>query len=528
MTIFQNILILGESNSVIHNGWVAGFSSTLAGEVKVINESIGSTGIFNSIRVLSEYSSDSIDLVVLDSFINDSKFFIDDPILYRGLLRSVFSELSAKYSCSILYLCFGGVAPLCSKKRNLKNILIQESENFGVAFFDVNDFLVEFSLNKKVDFESTYSDDAHPIPMYSYGMGIVLHDFLMQSNLDKAKSFINYSGVFQVYSPGLDDECTKSPNFNCGKIKNSLVDLPVVSLNSATPRLRFKPREGMFPLGFFLNSATSKGVVKIEGSNFILKNIGYNNYKGEGIVVWARPFHNFIHPSEDGFYSLFPSFDLPYEQTEHCNSIDTYSIDSSLDLIHLIFVDFFKILGETSAEWSFSKVGSLHSDLLFYRYQSLNFFSMKNSIIRCLSNMKNLALYKSAKQSTLSAHSTYEGANGGCNGFISGRFGFHTNFELNPWWILDLGACIDLHFIVIYNRMDAASERANKLRVFISSNGESWTLIYMNEGRGLVGGYDNDSYNPLLISLPHRINAQFIKIDLPDEQVLHLDEVEVY
>ncbi len=89
MGIFNRILVIGESNSVMRNGWVSGFTSSNS-DFNVVNMSIGSTGIFNAIRIISDSSDQDFDLIVVDSFINDSTFFIADPLLYRRILKSVF------------------------------------------------------------------------------------------------------------------------------------------------------------------------------------------------------------------------------------------------------------------------------------------------------------------------------------------------------------------------------------------------------------------------------------------------------
>jgi hypothetical protein len=111
--IFDNVLIVGESNSVMRDGWVSGFSESLDG-VQLHNYSIGSTGIFNSIRVLTDANlfpklTETIDLIILDSFIQDSIFFRNEDLLYEKILNSVFKIWKENYSCPIVYLYFGNI-----------------------------------------------------------------------------------------------------------------------------------------------------------------------------------------------------------------------------------------------------------------------------------------------------------------------------------------------------------------------------------------------------------------------------------
>lgn len=71
-----------------------------------------------------------------------------------------------------------------------------------------------------------------------------------------------------------------------------------------------------------------------------------------------------------------------------------------------------------------------------------------------------------------------EGAAGAINGRKTGRFGFHTDVEDNPWWKVDLGALHVLDAIVVYNRLDAAQDRIRTLTICLSADGRSWTDVY--------------------------------------------------
>ena len=73
--------------------------------------------------------------------------------------------------------------------------------------------------------------------------------------------------------------------------------------------------------------------------------------------------------------------------------------------------------------------------------------------------------------------SSQEDAAGGCDGVKDGRWGFHTGGDKNPWWQVDLGKELPLGQVLIYNRCDDASERALRLAVLLSVDGESWTNV---------------------------------------------------
>jgi hypothetical protein len=141
---------------------------------------------------------------------------------------------------------------------------------------------------------------------------------------------------------------------------------------------------------------------------------------------------------------------------------------------------------------------------------------------------QNIARGKSATQSSLSSHSTAEGAAGGINGIKTGGFGFHTLVEENPWWQLDLGSVHALDAILLYNRLGSGAERVRKLNVFVSTGDGNWSMVYDHKGASAFGGVRPiNGVPPLLIPLSG-LRATFVKVQCMEKTALHLDEVEVY
>jgi hypothetical protein len=140
----------------------------------------------------------------------------------------------------------------------------------------------------------------------------------------------------------------------------------------------------------------------------------------------------------------------------------------------------------------------------------------------------NLARGKQATQSSMSIYSTSEGANGAVNGTKTGSFGFHTDTEENPWWCVDLQKMANLSAIVLYNRIDACSDRIRALLVSTSTDGESWQCIYQHGGKAAFGGARPlNGMPPLLINLTG-LKARYVRLQCQERTALHLDEVEVY
>ena len=160
-----------------------------------------------------------------------------------------------------------------------------------------------------------------------------------------------------------------------------------------------------------------------------------------------------------------------------------------------------------------------------------NFDPIFNMIENISQTQANIAMHKVATQSSLSKYSTSEGANGAINGKKTGRFGIHTNIELNPWWSVNLGDVFEITSLIIFNRLDAGFDRANKLIVICSLDLENWELVYDHHGKPPFGGVKPLYGRPPLLIIPKyskKIHARFIKILCVTKTILHLDEVEIY
>lgn len=115
-------------------------------------------------------------------------------------------------------------------------------------------------------------------------------------------------------------------------------------------------------------------------------------------------------------------------------------------------------------------------------------------------------------------------ARGGCDGVKDGKWGFHTDRQPQPWWQVDLGREYTLEEVIIYNRCDTVANRASRLEVFVSSDGRQWQQVYQHNGTVFYGFTDS---KPLQISA-EKVPARYVRVQLPEVEYLHLDEVEVY
>ena len=136
--------------------------------------------------------------------------------------------------------------------------------------------------------------------------------------------------------------------------------------------------------------------------------------------------------------------------------------------------------------------------------------------------LKNVALNKPARQSSVSPFSSKGESARAVNGIINGSFSFHTEIQHFPWWEVELLGLHKVERIVVYNRNDV-SQRAYGMQIFLLAADNTWRMVHDQGGRpfgGATGKAASISIEPL--------EAKAVRIQLPSYQYLHLDEIEVY
>lgn len=142
-------------------------------------------------------------------------------------------------------------------------------------------------------------------------------------------------------------------------------------------------------------------------------------------------------------------------------------------------------------------------------------------------DLVNVALGRRARQSSVSPWSGPSDATGATAGDRGIAFGFHTGDEHCPWWELDLEQALPVHSLALFNREDfrECSERASRITVAVSEDGERWTPLLETHSLcfgGAVSGY------PLALHLGERHMVRFVRVGLAEAAHLHLAQVEVY
>lgn len=133
-------------------------------------------------------------------------------------------------------------------------------------------------------------------------------------------------------------------------------------------------------------------------------------------------------------------------------------------------------------------------------------------------------------QETLSSSqlTTRDDAAGGCDGVVNGKWGFHTGFDKNPWWQVDLGKVQPVGRVQLWNRSDTddSASRASHFQLLLSNDGQEWHEAYHHNGK-VFFGYRMPDRTPLTVRLTNEV-ARFVRIQLPGTAFLHMDEVEVF
>ena len=135
---------------------------------------------------------------------------------------------------------------------------------------------------------------------------------------------------------------------------------------------------------------------------------------------------------------------------------------------------------------------------------------------------RNLALGKRTSQSSwMGGRPEVEPWGEAVVGVVTGRASFHTDADPHPWWMVDLGEVQDVEEVRVFNRMDVRG-RADGLTLLVSVDGRAFEEVGQHSGPSF-GGADG---RPLIV--PVGRPARFVRLELPRQEYLHLDQVQVW
>lgn len=114
---------------------------------------------------------------------------------------------------------------------------------------------------------------------------------------------------------------------------------------------------------------------------------------------------------------------------------------------------------------------------------------------------------------------------GATGGMRNGVRKFHTDFEENPWWQVDLGGFATIREIHIYNTDDHTAARFRNFMLSVSIDGIAWVELTRKEDEIVVGGVTGA---PFIWDGPGTAWARYVRVTLLGRDYLHLDQVEVF
>ena len=139
-----------------------------------------------------------------------------------------------------------------------------------------------------------------------------------------------------------------------------------------------------------------------------------------------------------------------------------------------------------------------------------------------------LAVGKPALTSSVSPWSRLEtperDARGANAGWVADDLGFHTTFEFEPWWMVDLQAEHVIDALVILNR-EICAERFSNFRIESSRDGSSWiNRLFKIDGQTVSA----DPHAPWRQDFSDPFLARYLRIRMIGTGVLHLRRVQVF
>jgi hypothetical protein len=140
----------------------------------------------------------------------------------------------------------------------------------------------------------------------------------------------------------------------------------------------------------------------------------------------------------------------------------------------------------------------------------------------------NLALNKPATQSSIDVWSTGqtcdEDARGANNGNLreAESYGFHTAWELDPWWQVDLVDAANIEEIRLYNRRGETAFRLRHFTLLQSNDGITWQEFFRK--------IDDTVFDeaPYVVRLAPWLRTRFVRVRLDGEEFLHFDQCMIY
>lgn len=337
----RRVLVLGESNSVLRDGWVWGLSEGLSGKFIIDNKSIGSTSVLNAIYQIfsGNVSIDRYHTVILDTMINDNGFFRNSVNNYVKILSGLFSYLS-RFDVNVIFVNFercgdGYVAPLREVAESL-------CDKYGVLFFDTRERIFSLALSEGRKLADFYLDSAHPKPDVSFDIGLEVsrlisdYDVIVDDSKITNKLYSKFDSGFSGGSCFYVIDYKNTDEGSWISLKNSLIDLTGFVVDDRGLIVDVPDGlDGCEIIGVVYNAGDSTGCLMIESESSVVKRLtDYRRSSGNpALVVWARPLKKKLIINSEIRLTAVRSHDF-VEPTEH--TLESSILDSNGPLCKIV------------------------------------------------------------------------------------------------------------------------------------------------------------------------------------------------
>ncbi|MBR7801540.1 tetratricopeptide repeat protein [Undibacterium fentianense] len=339
----SSILILGESNSVYHDGWVAGLLAQSGEKTTIDNRSIGSSGIFNVIAQLVQLDDQFTPFqhVLIDSCIQDASFFQTRLNDYLSLLSTLLDYL-ASHAMPVSFVQFQALDANQTEQHfyaSYRDFLRKR----GYEVYVAQEFLANSEGTNALR-QNAYADTHHLHRPIAFQFGEAIANNLRSQISASSKPPLKQETARQIRDVFhiLDaDYFLQQSNRTQGHIQTGLVDTPTINLTENVMHLDVDPSlHGGQIIGLQFNASNCNGVLQIASANQVSKNLSNSAGRLWGKPLqWARVLHTPVILGRELRLSVHASPNHPtqIEATEYCQlSQFNPQLLASVELISLI------------------------------------------------------------------------------------------------------------------------------------------------------------------------------------------------
>lgn len=276
-----NVLVLGESNSVMRGGWTYGLAKGLSVFAALENRSIGSTSILNAIFQIFSGNAlpQNYDTVILDSMINDSAFFRYDLGEHTRLFESLLKFLK-QLGTNIVVMNFERsdkdyISPL---RASVENICAK----YGAVFFDTRSRIQKIADERGQKFHELYHNSAHQRPEVAFLLGLEVADIikmLPRATDSKILPTTNFSVLDHRHVPYA----------NKFYMQNRLIALPGIVVDEGGLEIEVPtPLRGSEIVGIIYNAGATTGCLQIGANQTFVKRLTDSRLSTGNLLIWGR------------------------------------------------------------------------------------------------------------------------------------------------------------------------------------------------------------------------------------------------